>query len=288
MPGVVLPPWELSAGWHSWWKIRPQTRRNRAVNGRPRVATESELALDLVDYQRKAGDAVMAFWGNRDASEEKQVGSGKTDRSERASVASADNLDGFSALILDLVRANGLVRAEIHQKGVAPALPGYFRPTKLWDLLVTHKGDLVAAVQLKGLAGPLIGDHFSRRSEEAIGTAHDFWGAYRKDAFGKRSRPFVGWLMLVEDASASSSPVKNASPRFPVFPEFETSSYIKRCDLLCQRLVKERLYTSAALITCKRSAVSTGEYAEISAMTGLKAFVSALAGHVAAEASRLE
>ena len=245
------------------------------------------MALDLVDYEQKAREAVKAFWGNRDAARKKQIEAGKADQGERAGVTSGKNMDGFVALVLDIVRANGLAHAQIHQKRAVLTLPGYFRPTKLWDLLVIHEGELIAAVELKSQVGPSFGNNFNNRTEEAIGTAHDLWTAYREDAFGKQPRPFVGWMMMVEDAPESSSPVRDASPHFPVFAEFKGASYIKRYDLLCQRLVKEQLYTSAALITSKRSAVSTGAFSEISAMTGLRAFVSALAGHVAAEAARL-
>lgn len=166
-------------------------------------------------------------------------------------------------------------------------LPGYFRPTKLWDLLVLYKGELIAAVELKSQVGPSFGNNFNNRTEEAIGTAHDLWTAFREEAFGKQPRPFVGWLMVVEDAPASRKPVRNASPHFPVFEEFNGASYLKRYDLLCQRLVQERLYTTAAVLTAERSALDTGEFAELSSMTSLKTFVTALAGHVAAEAARL-
>ena len=107
-------------------------------------------------------------------------------------------------------------------------LPGYFRPTKLWDLLVIHKGELIAAIELKSQVGPSFGNNFNNRTEEAIGTAHDFWTAYQEEAFGKQPRPFVGWLMLVEDAPESRSPVRDTSPHFPVFDEFKGASYLKR------------------------------------------------------------
>lgn len=245
------------------------------------------MSLDLVDYERKASEAVKAFWGNRDAARKKQIEAGKADQGERAGVTSGKNMDGFIALVLDIVHANGLAHAQIHQKRAVLTLPGYFRPTKLWDLLVIHQGELIAALELKSQVGPSFGNNFNNRTEEAIGTAHDLWTAYREDAFGKQPRPFVGWLMMVEDAPGSTTAVRDASPHFPVLEEFKGASYIKRYDLLCQRLVKEQLYTNAALITSKRSAVSTGEYSEVSAMTGLRAFVSAFAGHIAAEASRL-
>lgn len=245
------------------------------------------MSLDLVDYERKASEAVKAFWGNRDAARKKQIEAGKADQGERAGVTSGKNMDGFIALVLDIVHANGLAHAQIHQKRAVLTLPGYFRPTKLWDLLVIHQGELIAALELKSQVGPSFGNNFNNRTEEAIGTAHDLWTAYREDAFGKQPRPFVGWLMMVEDAPGSTTAVRDASPHFPVLEEFKGASYIKRYDLLCQRLVKEQLYTNAALITSKRSAVSTGKYSEVSAMTGLRTFVSAFAGHIAAEASRL-
>lgn len=230
---------------------------------------------------------MKAFWKKRKAARTKQIKSGKADQGERAGVTSGKNMDGFVALVLDIVRANGLAHAQIHQKRALLTLPGYFRPTKLWDLLVIHKGELIAAIELKSQVGPSFGNNFNNRTEEAIGTAHDLWTAYREEAFGKQPRPFVGWLMMVEDAPGSRSPIRDTSPHFPVFEEFKSASYLKRYDLLCQKLVQEQLYTTAALITAKRSAAATGEFLELSAMTGLKTFVTSLAGHVAAEAARL-
>lgn len=245
------------------------------------------MALDLVNYEQKALEAVKAFWGNRDAARQKQIESGKSDQGERAGVTSGKNMDGFLALVLDIVKANGLAHAEIYQNRAMLTLPGYFRPTKLWDLLVIYKGELIAAIELKSQVGPSFGNNFNNRTEEAIGTAHDLWTAYREEAFGKQPRPFVGWLMMVEDAPESRKPVRDASPHFPVFEEFKGASYLKRYDLLCQRLIQEQLYTTAAVIAAERNASDSGEFSELSSMTSLKAFVAALAGHVAAAAARL-
>jgi hypothetical protein len=244
------------------------------------------MSLDLADYERKARESVMAFWGNRDKAAQKQREAGKVDQGKRGSVTAGNNMDGFIALVISLVNANGLAHAEIHQKRAVLTLPGYFRPTKLWDLLVIHEGRLIAAVELKSQVGSF-GNNFNNRTEESIGTAHDFWTAYREGAFGKQPRPFVGWLMLVEDASGSRSPVRDASPHFPVFKEFRGASYLKRYDLLCQRLVQEQLYTTAAVIASPKEAVETGAYSDLSDMTSLRTFVTALAGHIATEAARV-
>jgi len=245
------------------------------------------MAIDLVDYEKQARQAVKAFWASREAARKKQRELGKADQGERAGVTGGKNMDGFIDLILDLVRANGLAHAKIHRERAALTLPGFFRPTKLWDLLVLHKGELIAAIELKSQVGPSFGNNFNNRTEEAIGTAHDFWTAYREEAFGKQPRPFVGWLMLVEDAPQSRTPVRNTSPHFPVFEEFEEASYLRRYDLFCQKLVREQLYTTATVLTSPRTAVTTGDFSEFSTMTNLRAFVAALAGHVAAEAARL-
>ncbi len=245
------------------------------------------MPLDLVDFEARAGEAVRAFWTSRERARQRQIEAGRADQGERAGVTAGTNMNGFTSLVIDVVRANGLGQAEIHQKRALLTLPGFFRPTKLWDLLVLHKGELVAAIELKSQVGPSFGNNFNNRTEEAIGTAHDLWTAYRDGAFGKQPRPFVGWLMLVEDAPKSRTPVRDTSPHFPVFEEFKGASYLKRYDLLCQKLVTERLYTASALLTSPRNAAVTGNFGEMSAMTGLRAFVAALAGHAAAEAARL-
>jgi Restriction endonuclease XhoI/Eco57I restriction-modification methylase len=86
---------------------------------------------------------------------------------------------------------------------------------------------------------------------------------------------------------AKQLPVKDRSPHFSIFKEFRGASYLDRYDLLCQRLVQEQLYTTAALITSPRNAAESGQFAELSPMTGLRTVVTTLAGHVAAGAARL-
>lgn len=244
------------------------------------------MPLNLCDYDQQARAAVKAFWQTRTDARQKQQASGKADQGERAGVTGGKNMDGFANLVIDLVRANGLAHAQICQQRAVLTLPGYFRPTKLWDLLVIDRGRLIAAIEFKSHVGPSFGNNFNNRAEEAIGTSHDLATAYREGAFGVQERPFVGWLMVVEDAPASRAPVKDKSPHFPVFPEFAGASYLQRYDTLCQKLAREQLYSSAAVIATPRTAVADGAYTELSPMTGLRSFVATLAGHIAAEAAR--
>lgn len=248
------------------------------------VRMTANMALNLCNHEKKAAAAVKAFWGRRENPRQRQLDSGKMDAGGRASVTIGKSMDAFIDLIIEVVKANGLTDAEIHQQ---QALPGYFRPTKLWDLLVIHKGQLVAAIELKSQVGPSFGNNFNNRTEEAIGTAHDLWTAYRGGAFGKQPRPFVGWLMLVEDAEGSRNPVRDLSPHFPVFKAFDGASYLKRYDVLCQRMMQEQLYSAATVMTATREAGETGVYGQQSDLTSLKNFIASLAGHVATAAARL-
>ncbi len=244
------------------------------------------MALNLCNFEKKTQAAVKAFWQIRDDAKRKQKESGKLDQGERSGVTGGKNMDGFSELVIDLVRENGLPNAQIHQKRAVLTLPGFFRPSKLWDLLVIDNGRLIAALEFKSQVGPSFGNNFNNRAEEAIGTAHDFWTAYRDGAFGQQERPFVGWVMVVEDAPASRSAVRESSPHFPVFPDFVGTSYLQRYETLCKKLAKEQLYSAASVIATPRSAVADGTYTELSSMTGLRSFVASLAGHIAAEAAR--
>ena len=195
-------------------------------------------------------------------------------------------MDGFVTLVLDVIRANGLPDAHVFLARRALTLPGFFRPTKLWDLLVVRERALVVALELKSQVGPSFGNNFNNRTEEALGTAANLWTAYREGAFGSSPRPFVGWLMLVEDAPGSRSPVRDASPHFPVLSEFRDASYLDRYEILCRKLAQERVYTAATVIASPREAVETGAHRELSELTSLRTFVATLAGHVAAEATR--
>lgn len=244
------------------------------------------MALNLANYQKKAADSVKAFWGNRDAAHKKQIEAGKSDAGSRGAVTAGKNMDGFVALLIDLVKANGLKNATIIREGRIPlTLPGYFRPTKMWDMLVLCDNRLIAAIELKSQVGSF-GNNFNNRTEEAIGTAHDLWTAYREGSFGECPRPFVGWLMLVEDAPRSRSPIRDSSIHFPIRPEFQGASYIERYNLLCKKLVQEQLYTTTAVLASPQSAIRTGKFSDVSEMTSLKNFVSSFAGHIAAEAAR--
>lgn len=246
------------------------------------------MSIDMGNYEERTAEAVRIFWTTRETAIAKQKAKGQADQGERAGVTGGENMNGFVQLLVDLVQANGLEDAQVHTSKGKVTLPGYFRSTKNWDVVIIRKGQLIAAIELKSQVGPSFGNNFNNRAEEAIGTAHDMWTAHREGAFTSAIRPFTGWMMLIEDHPKSEVTVGVREPHFKVFPEFRDSSYQQRYEILCRRLVAEKLYTNAAVITSTRDGGLKGEYKEISDEVSLRRFVAAFSAHIAAEAAILK
>ncbi len=191
--------------------------------------------------------AVQKFWGTRQTQAIKQgASSGSKDAGARSAVTGGAQMNGFVDLVRDLLCKNGLPEAHVYcEKHVE--LPGWYRPEKKWDLLVVSDKKLLAAVEFKSQVGSF-GNNYNNRTEEAIGSATDIWAAYREGAFSPSARPWLGYLMLLEDAPRSVSLVRAREPHFHVFPEFKEASYAKRYEILLTKLVRERLYDSSCFL----------------------------------------
>jgi hypothetical protein len=112
---------------------------------------------------------------------------------------------------------------------------------------VVSEGQLVLAIEFKSQVGPSFGNNVNNRAEEAIGNATDIWTAYREGRFGDAPAPFLGYFFLLEDCPAVHVPRSNKEPYFKVDPVFTRASYAKRYQVLCERLMLERLYNAACL-----------------------------------------
>lgn len=190
-------------------------------------------------------------------------------------------MDGMTTLIRKLVEGVGVKATDIHLKSRLE-LPGYFRPTKEWDLLVIVDGQLLAAIEVKSQAGPSFGNNFNNRTEEAMGSALDLWTAYREGAFNKTARPWLGYVFLLEECAGSQSPVKVKETHFKVFPEFVGASYQGRYELFCRKLVRERHYNAAAFMTSDNKTGLKGCYKEPADDLNFDLFWRSLEAHVSA------
>jgi len=179
------------------------------------------------EVEKRVLKAIRFFWRTRGSQASKQRKSGRSDQGARASVTGGAQMDGFTALLCALIEEAGIEPEHIFRKKTLE-LPGFFRPTKEWDVLVVRDEQLIAAIEVKSQVGPSFGNNFNNRTEEAMGSALDLWTAFREGAFNRTIRPWLGYLFLLEDCDRSRSPVKVREPHFEVFPEFDGASYAKR------------------------------------------------------------
>ena len=221
--------------------------------------------------------AVAAYWLTRERQTSKQSASGQTDQGARSAVTGGAQMDGFIGLLTEILVAAGIDRQHIFLKSRLE-LPGFFRPTKEWDILVVRNNQLIIALETKSQVGPSFGNNFNNRTEEAMGSALDLWTAYREGALNKTVNPWLGYLFLLEDCPQSQRPVKAREPHFKVFEEFKDASYAKRYELFCRKLVRERHYCSSAFLMADKAGGLRGKYHEPASDLTFELFVRSLAG----------
>lgn len=238
------------------------------------------MPIVLKGFESLVQRAVRHYWKTLEGQGAKQR-TGNADRGGRAAVTGGKQMMGFCHLVQDVLTRNGVPSVHVYTEAKLE-LPGYFRPTKQWDMLVVSEGQLIAALEFKSQRGPSFGNNFNNRTEEAIGTAQDLWTAYREKAFGTQPRPWLGWVMLLEDCPKSNTPVAVNEPHFRVFEEFRGASYAGRYELLLRRLVLEKLFDGAAFLMATEKQGRRGAYSEPAGDLGMRPFLAALTGHAMA------
>jgi len=237
-------------------------------------------------YIERVSGAVRSFWSELEQQSVRQGAvTGDRDRGNRSASTGGKQMDGFIDLIRDILVEARLVGSTIHTRHDT-TLPGFFRPTNNWDIVVVVETELIAAIELKSHPGPSFGNNFNNRVEEAIGSSTDILTAFREGKFAVSSRPWLGWLMLLEQSSGSMKPVTAKESHFSVFPEFESASYARRYEIFCEKLMRERLYDGACLILSQRESGRLGAYSEPNYEFGFATFATLLKARALAVAER--
>src|SRR6266478_3000038 len=235
------------------------------------------------DLDKRLRQAIKHFWTTR-ATQAQRQGSktGSRDAGARTAVTGGRQMDGFVSLVRDYLCKNGLPKTHVYcEKRIE--LPGWYRPEKKWDLLIVENGQFLAGIEFKSQVGSF-GNNYNNRTEEAIGSACDLWAAYREGAFKPSARPWLGYMMLLEDAPGSMHPVKAREPHFKVFPEFRDASYGKRYEILLTKLVRERLYDSACFLLSDAKHGVKGDYREPAGELTFEKFIASLLARATAVA----
>jgi hypothetical protein len=241
---------------------------SNASLGRSRDTRRISVGLELVDFmdleqEQDVHDALLAYWTSRDEAALRQAKRGNVDVGGRAGVTSGGHLDQVARLLAKVcidagapidevwykAPANDLHKRQNSAKGFT--LPGYYRPSKQWDLVVHFQDQPIVVVELKSQNGPSYGNNANNRAEEAIGSAVDFARARKAGLIP--GDPWLGYAFVIEDDVASQRVESNRDiGRYSKDPLFAGWSYIDRVRLLSQRLVEEGFYDSAWAVATSR------------------------------------
>lgn len=221
------------------------------------------------DLSSHISAAIKSFWETK----HKQL-TASGDSSNRGAVVGGKQLDAFVDLLKTVAIDQGVPENCIYTSQTC--LPGYFRSSKDWDfLIIAPNKKLIAAIELKSQIGSY-GNNFNNRAEESIGSAVDFWTAFRENQFPGQAAPWIGYLTVVGKDEGSINPVRNNEPHYPVLPEFKTASYLDRYRILCQKLILERHYSMAALVCTS----GPDHYEDVSKDTSIEKFIISFIGHL--------
>lgn len=212
-----------------------------------------------MNYDKKIVNAIKSFWDTK---------------TKQGNVLAGRQLDAFLEILTCVAVDAGVPKECVYLKN--NHIPGYYRATKDWDLLViSPKGNLVAAIELKSQIGSY-GNNLNNRTEESLGSSEDFWTAFREGSFRCTQSPWLGYMMVVGKDEGSTHVVKVNEPHYEVRPEFKGASYLERYKILCERLVLEHKYSAVALV------VTSGKshYESLSDRISIESFISSFRGYL--------
>lgn len=231
------------------------------------VGVESAEIPDTLDID----SAVQHFWAERIAEEASSSASSSQEHDGEEQVKQGEGADsankhkrdahmeGFLPLFRRVAREAGLPASSVYDARGKTTVPGYFRATKDWDILVIHEGVLLAAIEIKSQIwseSTDFGKNVNNRCEEAIGNAVDLRKAYDKGLFIQNDAyqvaPFLGFLMVLEDCSESRVPKDAAEPHYFVRQPFVLAGTRDRYFTALQAFENEQLYDGVTLILTDR------------------------------------
>lgn len=214
-------------------------------------------------------DALLAYWTERDEAARRHSATARQlDNGERSTATSGVHLDRIAQLLGKVCLMAGVPVEDLYYKApkgdpVAEqprrlgaisrgyTLPGYYRPTKQWDLVVHHRNVPVIVIELKSQNGPSYSNNANNRVEEAIGSAVDLAAARAAGLIP--GDPWLGYVFVIEDDLDSNTRDRDVQESvFPIHEDFEDWTYVRRVAMLGRRLIDMRHYDAAWVVATSR------------------------------------
>lgn len=195
------------------------------------------MTIPRGDYERI--QAAVEFWFDSKAEQLARAAlAGRTQGGTRDAVTGGGHLDGFNNLVVNELASFGVPDLEYGLNRRA-TLPGFYRASKSWDLLVFQRGRPLLAVEYKSMKGSE-GKNLNNRMDEVLGVAEDLRLAQDRGLVHpglKRAYVFV-----MEASPDVTVPVRSTVSAGHIDPAFQGASYLDRMGILCERIRDTGLY----------------------------------------------
>src|SRR5581483_8499536 len=206
---------------------RRRLRRSR-WSGFPYRLLQSNISLGggRMDEATTArvGYALRAWVDKRREQAAASAFGGRAQEGRRSSVTGGLHLQALNQLVVDEVRSTG-AKALVMLKNQAATLPGYYRPSKAWDLVVLRESLPILAVEYKSMSGSE-GKNLNNRSDEIFGMAEDARQAEKEGLIAPNLRR--AYIFVMAMTSESTRPVGVPAVLGKADPAFVGASYLQR------------------------------------------------------------
>jgi Restriction endonuclease XhoI len=217
--------------------------------------------------------AIEFFWFARDAQMARLADGGAAGGGARAN----GHMGGLERLVRELFLDAGVPAASIRMG--KPTLPGYYRFSKQWDLVVVHGNYLLAAIEFKSQVGS-VGKNYNNRFEEALGSATDVLAAHQEyQAFGEMP-PWLAYVFVLQEDDETEQPRGHIRTLFHHDPEFDGLSYNQRYQTMIKRFLNHQIYHAGWFLTTKRTCNGGVSYREPLATACAATLAEAIVGRV--------
>ena len=200
------------------------------------------------DYSEQFAAAIKDYWQVKASQKAASSSDGKS-----KDVRAGKHMDDFERLIHTVVTDAGIELDP--QPETKIYLPGYYRETKSWDVVMQYKGHVLAIVEAKS-QGSSLANNFNNRVEEAIGQAADIWKAHERGFLVSGMRPWVGYLMIVNEDTKTTEPKHLAKGKtiptgMKIDERFDGMSIAERYAEAFGRLDQERMLDATCVAITK-------------------------------------
>lgn len=203
------------------------------------------------------------------------------------------DLDGLLGVLGAVATHCGLPASAVRLRGRAPrTVPGHFATGCAWDAVVVEAGRLRAVVGVSAHSLRTSGGAAALNAHalQVVGAAVDLAAAAASGALGPEAvtrRPFVGWLMVLEDTPEAHAPLPApALEGFgPSAPSVSTSASpdtgAERARRLCERLTRAgHCHQASLLLTAPSSGAAQGAWRALSELSHPAVLLRLLADHL--------